>query len=263
MVEDIFIIDLIGVIKGEDLIIGQEDNILNMINLVFCFIGLLILFIAICFIDIKFNSKSIILNSTIVKNNPFYIGYLAEKELISSLKNYGIDSKDIFHNLYVKDSNGKYAQIDVAALTSKGLIVFEVKNYSGWIYGREDQLYWTKVLGRRKYRFYNPIMQNAKHIKALHQNLQQNSDIPIYSVVVFYGSAKLKNISYSSHDTYLIYSNSICDVLQSIKKKPLIKDFNKEEVCNVLNKASKNSKNPFIVAFHGCLVKASKINFCF
>lgn len=35
MVEDIFIIDLIGVIKGEDLIIGQEDNILNMINLVF------------------------------------------------------------------------------------------------------------------------------------------------------------------------------------------------------------------------------------
>lgn len=137
MVEDIFIIDLIGVIKGEDLIIGQEDNILNMINLVFCFIGLLILFIAICFIDIKFNSKSIILNSTIVKNNPFYIGYLAEKELISSLKNYGIDSKDIFHNLYIKDSNGKYAQIDVAALTSKGLIVFEVKNYSGWIYGSE------------------------------------------------------------------------------------------------------------------------------
>lgn len=263
MVEDIFIIDLIGVIKGEDLIIGQEDNILNMINLVFCFIGLLILFIAICFIDIKFNSKSIILNSTIVKNNPFYIGYLAEKELISSLKNYGIDSKDIFHNLYVKDSNGKYAQIDVAALTSNGLIVFEVKNYSGWIYGSEDQPYWTKVLGRKKYRFYNPIMQNDKHIKALHQNLPQNPDIPIYSVVVFYGSSKLKNISCSSHNTYLIYSNSIYDVLQSIKKKPLIKDFNKGEVCNVLNKASKNSKNPFIVAFHGCLVKASKINFCF
>ena len=29
MVEDIFIIDLIGVIKGEDLIIDQEDNFLN------------------------------------------------------------------------------------------------------------------------------------------------------------------------------------------------------------------------------------------
>lgn len=250
MVEDIFIIDLIGVIKGEDLIIGQEDNILNMINLVFCFIGLLILFIIICFIDIKFNRKSIILNSNIVKNNPFYIGYLAEKELISSLKNYGIDSKDIFHNLYVRNSNGKYAQIDVAALTSKDLIVFEVKNYSGWIYGSEDQPYWTKVLGRKKYRFYNPIMQNAEHIRALRQNLPQNPSIPIYSIVVFYGSAKLKNISCSSHNTYLIYSNSICDVLQSIKNKTLIKDFNREEVWNVLNKASKNSKNPFILCSH-------------
>ena len=29
MVEDIFIIDLIGVIKGEGLIIDQEDNFLN------------------------------------------------------------------------------------------------------------------------------------------------------------------------------------------------------------------------------------------
>lgn len=76
-------------------------------------------------------------------------------------------------------------------------------------------------------------MQNAEHIRALRQNLPQNPSILIYSIVVFYGSAELKNISCSSHDTYLIYSNSICDVLQSIKKKPLIKDFNKEEICNV------------------------------
>lgn len=245
MVEDIFTIDHIGAIE-EYHIIDQEDN---MINLIFCFIGLLILFITICFIDIKFNRKSIILNSNIVKNNPFYIGYLAEKELISSLKNYGIDSKDIFHNLYVRGSNGKYAQIDVAALTSKGLIVFEVKNYSGWIYGSEDQPYWTKVLGR-KYRFYNPIMQNDKHIKALHQNLPQNTDIPIYSVVVFYGSAELKNISCSHSNVYLIYSDSVYDVLQSIKNKTLTKDFNREEVWNILNKASKNSKNPFILCSH-------------
>lgn len=246
MVEDIFTIDHIGTIE-EYHIIDQEDN---MINLIFCFIGLLILFITICFIDIKFNRKSIILNSNIVKNNPFYIGYLAEKELISSLKNYGIDSKDIFHNLYVRGPNGKYAQIDVVALTSNGLIVFEVKNYSGWIYGSEDQPYWTKVLGRKKYRFYNPIMQNDKHIKALHQNLPQNPDIPIYSVVVFYGSAELKNISCSHSNVYLIYSNSVYDVLQSIKNKPITRDFNREEVWNILNKASKNSKNPFILCSH-------------
>ena len=268
MVEDIFIIDLIGVIKGEGLIIDRKDMINIIEPILIILVLLLIVFIALGFNNAIHSNKPvipIISNASIVKHSSFYIGNLAEQALISDLKNYRIDSKAIFHNLYVRKSNGKYAQIDVVALTNRGLIVFEVKNYSGWIFGNEQQKYWTQVLayGKCKYKLYNPIMQNAEHIRALRQNLPQNPDIPIYSVVVFYGSAKLKNISCSSHDTYLIYSNSICDVLQSIKKKPLIKDFNKEEVCNVLNKASKNSKNPFIVASHACLVKASKINFCF
>ena len=268
MVEDIFIIDLIGVIKGEDLIIDRKDMINIIESILVILVLLLIVFIAVGFNNAIHSNKPVIpivSNISIVKHSSFYIGNLAEQALISDLKNYGIDPKAIFHNLYVRKSNGKYAQIDVVVLTNRGLIVFEVKNYSGWIFGNEQQKYWTQVLayGKYKYKLYNPIMQNAEHIRALRQNLPQNPSIPIYSIVVFYGSAKLKNISCSSHDTYLIYSNSICDVLQSIKKKPLIKDFNKEEVCNVLNKVSKNSKNPFIIAFHGCLVKASKINFCF
>ena len=268
MVEDIFIIDLIGVIKGEDLIIDRKDMINIIESILVILVLLLIVFIAVGFNNAIHSNKPVIpivSNISIVKHSSFYIGNLAEQALISDLKNYGIDPKAVFHNLYVRKSNGKYAQIDVVVLTNRGLIVFEVKNYSGWIFGNEQQKYWTQVLayGKCKYKLYNPIMQNAEHIRALRQNLPQNPSIPIYSIVVFYGSAKLKNISCSSHDTYLIYSNSICDVLQSIKKKPLIKDFNKEEVCNVLNKVSKNSKNPFIIAFHGCLVKASKINFCF
>ena len=204
-------------------------------------------------------------NKLIEQVTPLYRGEETERMLVLELLKFGVNPKAIFHDLYIKKKNGEYTQIDAVVATSAGLVVFEVKDYSGWIFGNEQQKYWTQVLayGKCKYKLYNPIMQNAEHIRALRQNLPQNPSIPIYSIVVFYGSAKLKNISCSSHDTYLIYSNSICDVLQSIKKKPLIKDFNKEEVCNVLNKASKNSKNPFIVAFHGCLVKTSKINFCF
>ena len=204
-------------------------------------------------------------NKLIEQVTPLYRGEETERMLVLELLKFGVNPKAIFHDLYIKKKNGEYTQIDAVVATSAGLVVFEVKDYSGWIFGNEQQKYWTQVLayGREKHRFYNPIMQNAGHIKALRLNLPQNPDIPIYSVVVFYGSSKLKNISCSSHNTYLIYSNSIYDVLQSIKKKPPIKDFNKEEVCNVLNKASKNGKNPFIIAFHGCLVKASKINFCF
>lgn len=250
MVEDIFIIDPTRVIKEEGFTIDQEDmtNIIGLILMIL--VLLLIVFIALGFNNATHSNKPVIPNT-------YYIGNLAEQKLISSLKNYGIDSKAIFHNLYVRKSNGKYSQIDVVVLTNRGLIVFEVKNYSGWIYGSEQQKYWTQVLayGRYKYKMYNPIMQNVEHIRALRQNLPQNPSIPIYSIVIFYGNAELKNISCSSHDTYLIYSNSICNVLQSIKKKPLIKDFNKEEICNVLNKASENSKNPSIIASHAYSVR--------
>ena len=232
-------------------------NIMGSLCLLFM---LLILFIILGLNNATHTNKPIIpivLNSNIIENNSFYKGNQAEKALISSLKDYGIDSKAIFHNLYVRKSNGKYAQIDVAVLTNRGIIVFEVKNYSGWIYGSENQTYWTQVLayGRKKYKLYNPLMQNAGHIRALRQNLPQNPDIPIYSVVVFYESSELKNISYSHSNVYLIYSNSVCNVLQSIKKKPLIKNFNKEEVLSVLNEASENSKNPLVLASHAYLVR--------
>ena len=199
MVEDIFIIDLTGVIKGEDLIIDRRDMINIIGQILIILVLLLIVFIAVGFNNAIHSNKPVIpivSNISIVKHNSFYIGNLAEQALISDLKNYGIDSKAIFHNLYVRKSNGKYAQIDVVALTNRGLIVFEVKNYSGWIYGNEQQKYWTQVLayGKYKYKLYNPIMQNAEHIRALRQNLPQNPSIPIYSIVVFYGSAKLKNI---------------------------------------------------------------------
>lgn len=58
------------------------------------------------------------------------------------------------------------SQIDVVVATNVGIIVFEVKDYSGWIYGNGNQQKWTQVLshGREKYRFYNPILQNRSHI---------------------------------------------------------------------------------------------------
>ena len=32
-------------------------------------------------------------------------------------------------------------QVDVVVATKKGIIVFEIKDYSGWIFGNEQQRY--------------------------------------------------------------------------------------------------------------------------
>lgn len=66
-------------------------------------------------------------------------GTPSERFLIVSLLKYGIKAKSIFHDLYVFKSNGKTSQIDVVIATNVGIIVFEVKDYSGWIYGNGNQ----------------------------------------------------------------------------------------------------------------------------
>ncbi|HZZ58376.1 MAG TPA: nuclease-related domain-containing protein, partial [Opitutaceae bacterium] len=48
-----------------------------------------------------------------------------------------------------------------------GIFVIESKNISGAIYGSPQDREWTVCLGCSKFRLYNPLRQNAAHIKAL------------------------------------------------------------------------------------------------
>lgn len=97
----------------------------------------------------------------------------AERRLVIRMLRRGVHPKAIFHDLYLQKRNGEFAQIDIVVATPQGLLAIEVKDYSGWLFGNEKQRYWTQVLnyGKEKYRFYNPIMQNAGHIKALRREL--------------------------------------------------------------------------------------------
>ncbi len=104
-----------------------------------------------------------------------YGEYLIYKNL-AYLENSGC--KFLF-NVYIPKANNKTTEIDVLMICSQGLFVFESKNYSGWIFGNEIQRSWTQTLpkGRghsQKERFYNPIMQNASHIKYLHRVVNKN-----------------------------------------------------------------------------------------
>ena len=87
---------------------------------------------------------------------------------------------------------GKTAQIDHVVVCRRGVFVIETKNYDGWIYGREFDEQWTQVFFKRKHRFYNPLLQNAGHIRALRHLLSPLGDIPLHSVVVFTGESTLK-----------------------------------------------------------------------
>ena len=114
-------------------------------------------------------------------------------------------------NLYVPRDDGKTSEIDVILFHPKGLFVIESKNYSGWIFGNEKNKQWTQTLpdgygGCHKEHFYNPIMQNATHIRAIRKHISDT--IPLYSVIAFSDDCTLKNVTINS-DTILTYYSSI------------------------------------------------------
>lgn len=177
-------------------------------------------------------------------------GEWSERKVILKLLKAGINPKAIFHDLYIQKPNGEYTQVDVAVATKAGIVVFEVKDYSGWIFGNEHQRYWTQLLayGKEKHRFYNPVMQNAGHIQAIRRCLPQNPDIPIYSVIVFFGSSRFKNITCNSDNTFIIYPQSIRQVVNDILTQPDANFGNKYEIMNLFTKAVQNGNDPMIVA---------------
>ena len=181
---------------------------------------------------------------------PITRGEWSERRVVLRLLKMGINPKAIFHDLYIQKPNGEYTQVDVAVATKAGIIVFEVKDYSGWIFGNEHQKYWTQLLayGKEKHRFYNPVMQNSGHIQAIRQCLQQNPDTPIYSVIVFFGSSEFKDVTCYANNTFIIYPRSIQQVVSEILMQPNAKFGNKYEIMNLFTKAVQNGNNPMIVS---------------
>ncbi len=90
------------------------------------------------------------------------------------------------YNLYIPGRE-EATELDALFICSRGVFLFESKNFSGRIYGLLSQPDWVQSVktekGIRKLRFFNPMMQNSAHARALKALLPENT--PIYPMVVF------------------------------------------------------------------------------
>ncbi len=180
-------------------------------------------------------------------------GTRSERKLVLKLLKHGIPASTIFHDLYVQKTNGNYSQVDIVVATKVGIIVFEVKDYSGWIFGKGYQTHWTQVLayGKEKYRFYNPVMQNNGHIEVLKQKLKNFADVPFYSVIVFYGNCVLKNVSYIPDEVSYGGPESVPKIINMILANGTPATYaSKIKVVNVLREAVLNGEDDEIRAQH-------------
>ena len=119
-------------------------------------------------------------------------GIAGESIIQLLLNNTQLGYRKILRNIYVP-YKGKTTEIDVVMLHETGIYVIESKNYSGWIFGSEDQKQWTQVNGYNQKKFYNPIWQNRTHIRALseYENIDKSK---IKSYIVFSDICELKAV---------------------------------------------------------------------
>ncbi|WP_320164491.1 nuclease-related domain-containing protein [uncultured Trichococcus sp.] len=103
--------------------------------------------------------------------------------------------------------DGPTTEIDLIMISATGIYVFESKNYSGWIFGDEDSRNWTQSLkGGKKYRFYNPIWQNKKHINILQKHLEIGSEV-FRSYIIFSERCEFKKMFVRSPEVKVMNRN--------------------------------------------------------
>lgn len=172
-----------------------------------------------------------------VKHN---IGRYGEYLTYKYLKQFETNGAKFLFNIYIPKENGETTEIDVLMICKKGLFVFESKNYSGWIFGSENQKNWYQTLptgrGRsHKEHFYNPIMQNRSHIKHLKAFLGEQ--VSMRSIIVFSDRCTLKSVQICSSDISVINRYNVAQVVSGICSQipnDLLTDNDMTEIYNKL-----------------------------
>lgn len=125
----------------------------------------------------------LILILTIYLKRPETRGKYGERR-VKKIIGETIENEQYVINDLILENERKTSQIDHIVINQQGVFVIETKNYSGRIYGSENQLEWTQVLsyGKIKNKFYNPLKQNATHIYNVRRIIGK---LPIKSLVVF------------------------------------------------------------------------------
>ncbi len=144
-------------------------------------------------------------------------GKVGEKRVARRLDKLPEDEYRVFNDVMIPTPKGT-SQIDHVVVSEYGIFVIETKFYQGWIYGGEFSEHWTQNIYGTKHEFYNPVLQNAGHVRVLQHLLKEFGDLFIYPIVTFSAQADLKVNTTSS---CVIYWRQIVPTIRRFSKKRL------------------------------------------
>lgn len=95
------------------------------------------------------------------------------------------------HDVYLPSDNGT-TQIDHIVRVGNCIVVIETKNFGGVLYGDVHDQNWRQSFRRRDSRsFFNPLKQNAVHVKAVKKIAGPEADVR--QLVVMAGTSRFPN----------------------------------------------------------------------
>ena len=159
-------------------------------------------------------------------------GALGEKRVSHILAKLPKERYEVFNDVMLKTEHGT-TQIDHIVVSRYGVFVIETKTMTGWIYGSENDKYWTQNIYGNKYQLYNPVFQNNGHVRALRKILDDEGKIFIYPIVAFSRQASLKVYL---KESCVIYWRQIRNTIESFTERRL----SDEQVLYVGNKIYEN-----------------------
>ena len=163
-----------------------------------------------------------------------YKGTVGESIVAREINKLPEQEYKIFNNFYLKTKKGN-SQIDHVIVSIYGIFVIETKNYSGWIFGSENQEYWTQTIYNHKNKFRNPIKQNWSHVYILREILSDYKYIKYYPIIVFAGTAELKSIT---AEIPVVYDYELLKTIMDYSKT-LVLSF--DQVENIVVKITENN----------------------
>lgn len=171
------------------------------------------------------------------------VGLRGEKYTAKRIK--AISNGIVFRDVYVNGSHG-VQQIDIIAVTEKGVFVVEKKTFCGLVVGGTyDKLWRIYYYGGQMHLMKNPHHQNYGHIQALRERFPALSDFFI-DLVIFGDNAVLGDdippmtiydsdfeFVYTSFPTILNeeeIDSIACDIAAINNEKSLMKEIHKEKI---------------------------------
>lgn len=145
-------------------------------------------------------------------------GTIGEEEIDRELQHLDRTNYVVLRNLVLLNNNSTH-QIDHVVVSNYGIFIIETKNYTGFVKGSDKYHKWVQFIGKKKYFFLNPVIQNKGHIKALEAFFPDYSPFFV-PIVCFTNKTRLAVRS----NNIVINSSQLLRVIHNYKTEVLIPD---------------------------------------